>query len=66
MTILWIIIKEPLSVGVLRHKAGVENGGSLGHRRIAIKMDKDFQWKFQNASLCLSSLQTPMLLHNNI
>lgn len=55
MTILWIIIKELLSVGVLRHKAGVENGGSLGHRRIAIKMDKDFQWKFQNAPFLTSN-----------
>lgn len=42
--IITIIIKEPLSVGVLQRKAGVENSGSLGHRRIALKNDfKDLQ-----------------------
>lgn len=45
--IIIIIIKEPLSVGVLSQvvadKAGVENGGSLGHKQIALERGKDFQ-----------------------
>lgn len=67
LSIIIIIIKELLSVGIVQRKAGVENGGSLGHRRIALKMGlRICSRNFRNTLLCLSSPRTQTLLHNNI